>query len=56
MIPTVLVIEDNSLNLELVRDVLMAAGMKVVERPPKPEALVSGLSSPGHRQRGPRGR
>lgn len=31
MIPTVLVVEDNTLNLELVRDVLITAGMKVVE-------------------------
>ena len=30
MIPTILVIQDNTLNLELVRDVLMTAGMKVV--------------------------
>lgn len=31
MTPTILVVEDNSLNLELVREVLTAAGMKVVE-------------------------
>ena len=31
MIPTILVVEDNALNLELVRDVLITAGMKVVE-------------------------
>ena len=31
MIPTILVIQDNTLNLELVRDVLLTAGMKVVE-------------------------
>lgn len=31
MIPTILVVEDNPLNLELVRDVLITAGMKVVE-------------------------
>lgn len=31
MIPTILVVEDNTLNLELVREVLIAAGMKVVE-------------------------
>lgn len=31
MIPTILVVEDNALNLELVRDVLTSAGMKVVE-------------------------
>lgn len=31
MIPTILVVQDNTLNLELVRDVLLTAGMKVVE-------------------------
>lgn len=31
MVPTILIIEDNPLNLELVRDVLLAAGMKVHE-------------------------
>jgi CheY-like chemotaxis protein len=31
MIPTILVVEDNILNLELVREVLITAGMKVVE-------------------------
>lgn len=31
MIPTILVVEDNTLNLELVRDVLTTAGMKVLE-------------------------
>jgi CheY-like chemotaxis protein len=31
MTPTILVIEDNPLNLELVREVLIAAGMKVIE-------------------------
>jgi CheY-like chemotaxis protein len=31
MTPTVLVVEDNSLNLELVRDLLTAAGMQVIE-------------------------
>jgi CheY-like chemotaxis protein len=31
MIPTVLVVEDNTLNSELVRDGLITAGMKVVE-------------------------
>jgi CheY-like chemotaxis protein len=31
MIPTILVVEDNTLNFELVRDVLLTAGMKVVE-------------------------
>lgn len=30
MVPTILVIEDNTLNLELVRDVLLTAGMNVV--------------------------
>jgi CheY-like chemotaxis protein len=41
MIPTVLVIEDNALNLELVRDVLMAAGMKVVEARTAQEGLTA---------------
>jgi CheY-like chemotaxis protein len=41
MIPTVLVIEDNPLNLELVRDVLMAAGMKVVEARTAQEGLTA---------------
>jgi CheY-like chemotaxis protein len=31
MTPTILVIEDNSLNLELVGEVLIAAGMRVIE-------------------------
>lgn len=31
MIPTILVVEDNPMNLELVRDVLTSASMKVVE-------------------------
>jgi CheY-like chemotaxis protein len=31
MIPTILLIEDNTLNLELARDVLITAEMKVVE-------------------------
>lgn len=31
MVPTILVVEDNLLNLELVRDVLITAGMKVIE-------------------------
>jgi CheY-like chemotaxis protein len=31
MIPTILVVEDNPLNLELVRDVLTTAGMRVVD-------------------------
>jgi signal transduction histidine kinase len=31
VIPTILVVEDNTLNLELVRDVLLTAGMKVIE-------------------------
>lgn len=41
MIPTVLVIEDNPLNLELVRDVLLAAGMKVVEARTAQEGLTA---------------
>jgi hypothetical protein len=28
MVPTILIIEDNSLNLELARDILLAAGIK----------------------------
>ena len=31
MVPTILVIEDNALNLELVRDVLSTAGMRVFD-------------------------
>lgn len=31
MIPTILVVQDDTLSLELVRDVLLTAGMKVVE-------------------------
>lgn len=31
MIPTILVVQDDTLNLELVRDLLLAASMKVVE-------------------------
>ncbi|MFL5403972.1 MAG: response regulator [Gemmatimonadales bacterium] len=39
MIPTILVIEDNPMNLELVRDVLITAGMKVVDAPNGQEGL-----------------
>lgn len=39
MVPTILVVEDNLLNLELVRDVLITAGMKVVEAKSAPEGL-----------------
>jgi CheY-like chemotaxis protein len=39
MVPTILVVEDNSLNLELVRDVLMTAGMKVLEARSAEEGL-----------------
>jgi CheY-like chemotaxis protein len=41
MIPTVLVIEDNPLNLELVKDVLTAAGMRVVEARTAHEGLAA---------------
>lgn len=41
MIPTVLIVEDNPLNLELVRDVLLTAGMKVVEAHSAHEGLVA---------------
>ncbi|MGH7510982.1 MAG: response regulator [Gemmatimonadales bacterium] len=41
MIPTILVVEDNNLNLELVRDVLITAGMKVVEA----RSALEGLSA-----------
>jgi CheY-like chemotaxis protein len=41
MIPTILVVEDNPLNLELVRDVLTAAGMKVVEARTAQEGLAA---------------
>lgn len=43
MIPTILVIEDNTLNLELVRDVLFTAGMKVVEARSAVEGLRAAL-------------
>lgn len=39
MIPTILVVQDNTLNLELVRDVLLTAGMKVVEARTAEEGL-----------------
>jgi two-component system, cell cycle response regulator DivK len=39
MVPTILVVEDNTLNLELVRDVLITAGMKVVEARSAQEGL-----------------
>lgn len=41
MIPTILVIEDNTLNLELVRDVLITAGMRVVEARTGQEGLTA---------------
>jgi two-component system cell cycle response regulator DivK len=41
MIPTILVVEDNTLNLELVRDVLTSAGMKVIEARTAQEGLVA---------------
>jgi CheY-like chemotaxis protein len=41
MIPTILVVEDNALNLELVRDVLTTAGMKVLEAQTGPEGLTA---------------
>jgi len=41
MIPTILVVEDNTLNLELVRDVLMTAGMRVVEARTAQEGLTA---------------
>jgi two-component system, cell cycle response regulator DivK len=41
MIPTILVVEDNSMNLELVRDVLTSAGMKVVEARTAQEGLAA---------------
>jgi two-component system cell cycle response regulator DivK len=37
--PTILVVEDNLLNRELVRDLLLTAGMKVVEAPSGQEGL-----------------
>jgi two-component system cell cycle response regulator DivK len=41
MIPTILVVEDNALNLELVRDVLTSAQMKVVEARTAQEGLTA---------------
>jgi CheY-like chemotaxis protein len=41
MIPTILVVEDNPMNLELVRDVLTSAGMKVVEARTAHEGLTA---------------
>jgi CheY-like chemotaxis protein len=41
MIPTILVVEDNTLNLELVRDVLTTAGMKVMEAHTAQEGLAA---------------
>ena len=41
MIPTILVIEDNTLNLELVRDVLITADMRVVEARTGQEGLTA---------------
>lgn len=43
MIPTILVVEDNTLNLELVRDVLLTAGMRVVEARTAREGLDAAL-------------
>jgi CheY-like chemotaxis protein len=41
MAPTILVIEDNPLNLELVREVLVAAGMRVIEARNGPAGLAA---------------
>jgi CheY-like chemotaxis protein len=41
MIPTILVVEDNPMNLELVRDVLTSASMKVVEAHTAQEGLTA---------------
>ena len=41
MVPTILVVEDNALNLELVRDVLTSAQMKVVEARTAQEGLAA---------------
>jgi CheY-like chemotaxis protein len=41
MIPTILVVEDNPMNLELVRDVLTSAQMKVVEARTAQEGLTA---------------
>jgi CheY-like chemotaxis protein len=38
MIPTILIVEDNPLNLELVRDVLTMAGMRVWRPTPRTRA------------------
>jgi CheY-like chemotaxis protein len=43
MIPTILVVEDNPMNLELVRDVLSSASMKVVEARTAQEGLTAAL-------------
>jgi CheY-like chemotaxis protein len=40
-VPTILVIEDNPLNLELVRDLLITAGMKVLEARTAREGLTA---------------
>lgn len=37
--PTILVVEDNAFNLELVRDVLITAGMRIIEARSGQEAL-----------------
>ena len=41
MIPTILVVEDNPMNLELVRDVLTSASMRVVEAHTAQEGLAA---------------
>jgi hypothetical protein len=41
IIPTILVVEDNPMNLELVRDVLTSASMKVVEARTAHEGLTA---------------
>jgi CheY-like chemotaxis protein len=43
MIPTILIVEDHTLNLELVRDVLLTAGMKVLETRTADEGLQAAL-------------
>ncbi len=43
MIPTILVVQNNTLNLELVRDVLLTAGMKVVGARTAHEGLKAAL-------------
>jgi two-component system cell cycle response regulator DivK len=43
MIPTILVVQDNTLNLELVRDVLLTAGMNVVAARTADEGLKAAL-------------